>query len=545
VIKLHRRPLVLIIRDGWGHNPDPAQNESNAIHLARKPVDDRLMAEYPNGLIHTSGEWVGLPDGVMGNSEVGHQNIGAGRVVDQEIMRINKAIRDGSFFTNPALCGAYDRAAKTGGAVHIMGLCSDVGVHSILAHLYAILETAQRRGFDGSRVFLHAFGDGRDSPPDSGAEFIRQIEARMRQIGVGRVASVCGRYWAMDRNHFWDRVERAYLMLTQGKGRRAPSAEEAFRHYYANPTSKEQFGDEFVEPTLVCPNGAEPVTIRDGDSIVFFNFRGDRPREITKAFTFDTFPYVEKDRDGKESRRGFNRPAKLDVYYATLTAYETGLPVQVMFPKPPRMKDMFGDYTGRLGLRQLRCAETEKFAHVTFFFNDYRDEPFPGEDHVLIPSPRDVATYDQKPQMSAPEVTDAMLDRIASDTYDVIVLNYANCDMVGHTGDIRAAVKAVETVDAGVGRVVEAVLAKGGHLIITADHGNCEQMTEPGTNEPQRAHTTFDVPLIVVDNALKGRRLRKDGTLADIIPTALEMMGLEQPESMTGRSLLEQSAGSL
>ncbi|UCG15376.1 MAG: 2,3-bisphosphoglycerate-independent phosphoglycerate mutase [Phycisphaerales bacterium] len=538
MVKVKRRPFVLIVRDGWGHNPDAGQNEANAIYLADTPVDDRLMADYPSVLIRTSGEAVGLPEGVMGNSEVGHQNIGAGRIVDQEIMRINKAIRNGSFFTNEALVGAYDRAKKTGGAVHIMGLCSDIGVHSVLGHLYAILETAKRAGFDPSRVFLHAFGDGRDSPPDSGIRFIAEIEAKMKEIGVGRVASVCGRYYAMDRNNFWDRVERAYHMLTDGRGHRAASAEAAFRQYYDNPTSPEQFGDEFVEPTVVCGDGDAPVTIRDGDSIVFFNFRGDRPREITKAFTFDVFPFSETDKDGREHRRGFNRHKKLDVYYATLTAYETGLPVQVMFPKPPKMKDMFGDYTGRLGLRQLRCAETEKFAHVTFFFNDYRDEPFPGEDRALIPSPRDVATYDRKPEMSAPQVTEEMLRRINSDKYDIIILNYANCDMVGHTGDLAAAKKAVEAVDAGVGRVVDAVLAGGGSLIITADHGNSEQMIDPATGDAQRAHTTFDVPLIVVDESCKRRRLRERGTLADIIPTALEIMGLERPDAMSGRSLL-------
>jgi 2,3-bisphosphoglycerate-independent phosphoglycerate mutase len=538
VTELKRRPFVLIVRDGWGHNPDPAQNSSNAIYLADAPIDDRLMAEYPHVLIHTSGEAVGLPEGVMGNSEVGHQNIGAGRIVDQEIMRINKAIRDESFFSNEALLAAYDRAKQTGGHVHIMGLCSDVGVHSVLGHLYAILETGRRVGFDPSSVFVHAFGDGRDSPPDSGIEFIRQIEARMKDLGVGRVATVCGRYYAMDRNNFWDRVERAYRMLTEGTGHRVASAEEAFQRYYDNPTSNEMYGDEFIEPTVVCPDGTEPVTIRDGDSIVFFNFRGDRPREITKAFTFDTFPFVETDKDGTKNTRGFERPNKLDVYYATLTAYESGLPVQVMFPKPPRMEDLFGDYISRLGLQQLRCAETEKFAHVTFFFNDYRDDPFPGEDRALIPSPREVATYDQKPEMSAPQVTEEMLKRIASDQYDAIILNYANCDMVGHTGDLQAAIRATEAVDAGVGKIVDAVLASGGHLIITADHGNSEQLTEPGTTDPQRAHTTFDVPLIIVDDELKGRALRDGGTLADIIPTALEMMGLEQPAAMTGRSIL-------
>jgi 2,3-bisphosphoglycerate-independent phosphoglycerate mutase len=536
---LARRPFALIIRDGWGHNPDPGQDSTNAIKQARTPVDDRLRSAYPNVLIHTSGEAVGLPEGVMGNSEVGHQNIGAGRIVDQEIVRINKAIRNESFYTNEVLVGAFQRAKQTGGSVHLMGLCSNAGVHSVLGHLYAVLETARQVGMDPSKVLLHAFGDGRDSSPDAGIQYIRQIEAKMKAIGVGRVVTVSGRYYAMDRNNFWDRVEWAYRMLTEGAGHRAASAEEAFQRYYDNPTSPEQTGDEFIEPTVVCPAGSEPATIRDGDSIVFFNFRGDRPREITKAFTFDTFPFEEKDKDGKVHRRGFERPKKLDVYYATLTAYEASLPVKVMFPKPPKMTDIFGDYASRLGLRQLRCAETEKFAHVTFFFNDYRDEPFDGEDRVLIPSPRDVATYDQKPEMSAPEVTDAALKRIASDEYDVVIINYANCDMVGHTGNVPAAIRAVQTVDAGVGQIVEAALAKGGHLIVTADHGNSEQMTVPGSDDVQRAHTTFDVPLIVVDDALRGRRLREQGSLSDIIPTGLQMMGLKQPEAMTGRSLLQ------
>ncbi|MCP4593849.1 MAG: 2,3-bisphosphoglycerate-independent phosphoglycerate mutase [bacterium] len=532
--KLKRRPFVLLIRDGWGQNPDPSQNKYNAIHCARTPVDEWLTGEYPNMLIRTSGEAVGLPDGVMGNSEVGHQNIGAGRLIDQEMVRISKSIRDESLFSNEVLVGAYAHARETGGAVHLMGLCSDAGVHSILEHLYGVLEASNRVGFDPGRVFLHMFSDGRDSPPYSGIDYLREIEAKMGDLGVGRVASVCGRYYAMDRNNCWDRVELAYRMLTEGEGHRADSAAVAFQRYYDNPTSAEQSGDEFIEPTLVCPEGSTPRTVTDGDSIIFLNFRGDRPRELTKAFTFEDFPFVEH---GEDSPLGFRRQKRPDVYYATMTAYEEGLPVRVIFPRRGRVVDGLGEYVSRLGLRQLRCAETEKFAHVTFFFNDC-DEQFEGEQRVLIPSPRDVATYDQKPEMAAREVTAAVLEELAADRHDVIIMNYANCDMVGHSGDLAATVAAVEAVDDAVGTVARAVLGAGGQLIVTADHGNCEQMIDPSTGGAQRAHTTFDVPLIVVDDTLRGERLRGDGILADVAPTALRMMQLEQPSAMSGKSLL-------
>lgn len=537
-VKLRKRPFVLIVRDGWGANPFPEWNHANAVHLGRTPVDDHLMATYPHVLIHTSGEDVGLPDGVMGNSEVGHQNIGAGRIVDQELMRISRRLRDGSFFENKALRGAYERAARTGGSVHILGLASDAGVHSALEHLYGCVELGVRMKFPGDRIFVHAFGDGRDSPPNSGVDFIRQIEARLAKLGAGRVASVIGRYYAMDRDNRWDRVEKAYRLLTEGQGRPARSAVEAFQWYYDHPTEASRFGDEFIEPAVIAPDGRPLATIKDGDSVIFFNFRGDRPREITKAFTFDTFPYVGKDKDGTERQQGFARSRKLDLYYATMTGYEVGLPVEVAFEKPEKMPDIFGTYIAGLGLRQFRCAETEKFPHVTFFFNDYRDEPFPGEDRQIVPSPRDVTTYDQKPQMSAIEVTDVMVRAIESSKYDAMILNYANGDMVGHTGVLEAAIKAVETVDACVGRVVEAVRKAGGCLIVTADHGNCEQMIDPATGRPHTAHTTYDVEAIVVDDDLKGHRLHEGGRLADLMPTALALMGLAQPAAMTGRSLL-------
>jgi 2,3-bisphosphoglycerate-independent phosphoglycerate mutase len=420
-----------------------------------------------------------------------------------------------------------------------MGLASDIGVHSVLEHLYAVVELCKRRGVGADEVVVHAFGDGRDSPPDSGIRYVREIEAKLREIGVGRIGSVVGRFYAMDRDNRWDRVERAYRLLTEGEGIRVATAEEAFQRYYGKPTAPNMAGDEFIEPTVVCASDAEPAVVRDGDSVIFFNFRGDRPREITKAFTFDDFPFRDVDKAGAETTMGFPRERKLDLYYATMTAYEQGLPVRVAFEKPPRMKGLLGERLGELGLRQFRCAETEKYPHVTFFFNDYRDEPFPGEDRQLVASPRDVTTYDQKPQMSADAVTEEMVRRIESDAYDFMVLNYANGDMVGHTGSLDAAIRAVETVDACVGRVTDAVLKRGGALIVTADHGNCEQMIDPETGRPHTAHTTYDVDLILVDDRFKGRELRKGGRLADVAPTLLAVMGLEPPPEMEGRSLLE------
>jgi 2,3-bisphosphoglycerate-independent phosphoglycerate mutase len=533
--KLARRPLLVIVRDGWGHNPYPQWNHANAIHLACKPNDDRFMARYPNVLIHTSGEQVGLPAGVMGNSEVGHQNIGAGRIVDQEIMRITRMIREGTFFDNAALIGAVEHCKKTGGALHLMGLCSDAGVHSTLDHAYAVMELARRHEIGGGRVLFHAFGDGRDTPPQSGVGFIRQVETKMRALGVGRVATVVGRYYAMDRDNRWDRVEAAYKLLARAEGVRVASAEEAFTRYYANPTEDSRHGDEFIVPTVV----GEARPVRDGDAVIFFNFRGDRPREITKAFTYDAFPYDAVDQGGAKQPLGFDRGRKIaNLYYCTLTEYEKDLPVQVAYGKPPQMKNILGAYAASLGLRQFRTAETEKYPHVTFFFNDYRDEPFAGEDRQLVASPRDVTTYDQKPEMSARGVTEEMLRRIAADQYDLLIMNYANGDMVGHTGNLPAAIKAIETVDECFGPVVDAVLAKGGAAIVTADHGNSEQMIDPTNGGPHTAHTTYDVPLMLIDDRFPGRRLRAGGTLSDLAPTLLEMAGLPQPPEMTGQSLL-------
>lgn len=489
-MKLAKRPVAVIVRDGWGQNPFPEWNKANAVYLGKTPVADRLMAEYPHVLIHTSGEDVGLPDGIMGNSEVGHQNIGAGRIVDQELMRITRMIRSGDFFKVPMLLEAAAHAKSRGTKLHIIGLASEAGVHSSLEHLYGLLLLAKTAGVPADKVFVHNFGDGRDSPPTSGLGFCQAIEKKMAELQCGRVATVIGRYYAMDRDNRWDRVEKAYRLLACGEGKLVKSATEAYQSYYDHPTEPSRTGDEFIEPTAIAGADGKPLaTIGDGDAVIFYNFRGDRPREICRAFCDDVSPFTEYDR-GK----------KLDLFFVSLTEYQKGLPVKVAIPKPPKMKNVLGMYVESLGLKQFRCAETEKFPHVTFFFNDYREEPFAGEDRQIVPSPRDVTTYDQKPEMSAPEVTAEMLRRIESDQYDLFILNYANGDMVGHTGSLPAAIQAVETVDTLVGKVVDAILAKGGAVIVTADHGNCEQMIDPTTGGPHTAHTTYDVPLIVVDD---------------------------------------------
>jgi len=536
--KLSKRPVAIIVRDGWGENPHPEWDHANAVRLADTPVDDALRKKYPWTLIHTSGEDVGLPAGVMGNSEVGHQNIGAGRIVDQELMRITRLLRSGELFRNPTLHKAMERL-KSGGSIHHMGLASSAGVHSDLAHLYGLVEFAKRSGAPADKVFVHLFSDGRDSPPNSGVDFCRQIEAELKRIGVGRVASVVGRYYAMDRDNRWDRVQKAYELLTGAKGRRVPCAEEAFLRYYKNPTEPSRSGDEFIEPTVVVDELDRPVGfIKDGDAVVFFNFRGDRPRELSLAFVADQFPFMGKSGSGEGLKLGFERPKKLDLFFVTLTEYQSDLPVHVAIPKADKMKDILGAFASARGLRQFRCAETEKFPHVTFFFNDYREAPFDGEDRQIVPSPRDVTTYDQKPEMSAVEVTEEMLNRINGGKHDLYILNYANGDMVGHTGVIQAAVRAVETVDRCVGLVVDAILEKGGAAIVTADHGNCEQMIDPATGGPHTSHTTYDVPLYVVAPDVIGRPLKSGGRLADIAPTALELLGLDKPPEMTGQSLL-------
>ncbi|MDE0043217.1 MAG: 2,3-bisphosphoglycerate-independent phosphoglycerate mutase [Candidatus Poribacteria bacterium] len=537
--KLRRRPVGLIIRDGWGHNPYPTWNKANAVHLARTPVSDRLMKEYPNTLIRTSGEDVGLPAGVMGNSEGGHQNIGAGRTVDQELLRITNMIRSGEFFENQTLVAAMNHVRARGTNLHLIGLASEAGVHSSLEHLYALLLLAKKLTIPSDHVLVHNFSDGRDSSPTSGIDFCRQIEAKMTEIGVGNVASVIGRYYAMDRDDRWERVEKAYRLLTDGAQHCVKSPTAAYQHYYDHPADSGRFGDEFIEPTVVEDAKSNPLPrISDDDAVIFYNFRGDRPRELCRAFSASQFPFESTGKDGDKRLMGFDRGNRLDIEFVTMTEYEQGLPVKVAIPKPAKMLNILGAYVSDAGLSQFRCAETEKFPHVTFFFNDYRDAPFDREDRKIIPSPRDVSTYDQKPEMSAPEVTQETLRRVASDRYDLFVLNYANGDMVGHTGLLPAAVQAVETVDTCVGMVVDAVMAMGGSLIVTADHGNCEQMIDPKTGGPHTAHTTYDVDLIVVDDSIKRCPPLTNGRLADIAPTLLALLGLDRPSEMIGQSLV-------
>lgn len=517
-VTLKNRPYVLIIRDGWGHNPNPDEDKYNAIKCANTPVDDMLMADYPNCLIHTSGEDVGLPAGTMGNSEVGHQNIGAGRIVPQESVRISRAIRDGSFFENEEFLNLIEFVKNNNGKIHVMGLCSDIGVHSLLDHLYGLLELGKRNKIDD--IFIHAFTDGRDSPPDSGARYIAGIEEKAKEIGVGKIASVMGRFYAMDRDSRWDRVQKAYECMRFGKGIKAVSAAEAVAKSY-----EKEVTDEFIEPTCVVTEDNEPIAIiNDGDGVIFFNFRGDRPREITRGFVEPGF-------------KEFPRTTQPNIYYVCMTEYDATIPAPVAFPKLPKMKNILGAYWGSLGLKQFRCAETEKYAHVTFFFNDYTENPFPGEDRQIVPSPR-VRTYDLKPEMSAYEVTDVVLERLDSDKYDMVVVNFANPDMVGHTGILSAAIKAAEAVDECVGRILEKVKSMGGAAIITADHGNFEKMIDGNPDNPHTAHTIGDVPLVVFDERYKNSKLRQGGRLADIGPTLLKMIDLLQPEEMTGKSLL-------
>ena len=543
-------PHVLIIRDGWGRNPHPEHDAFNAIKLAHTPINDRLMAEWPSTLIATSGEDVGLGDGTMGNSEVGHQNIGAGRIVDQEALRITKACRDGVLGDISVLSQAIDAAKDAGKAVHLMGICSDAGVHGLLEHLFALLELCRGRG--QSRVVVHLFTDGRDTSPFSGKGFVEQVERKLhdlRRPGFEPViGSVIGRYWSMDRDNRWDRTHRAFACLT-GRGASAfelptsHSASEAVQRFYDHPTSESMRGDEFIPPTLIGGNPSDAASRRigAGDSVIFYNFRGDRPRQLCAAFVLPEFEgHVPPSPEG--GHQGFDRGEPLDLRFVMLTRYseQLGRHAQVAFVKPPRMENIAGQWISALGLTQFRCAETEKFAHVTFFFNDYRDEPYPGERREIIQSPTDVKTYDQKPEMSAFGVRDAVLRRLdAADGEPFLVVNFANGDMVGHTGSLPAAVKACEIVDACVGSIVDKVLALGGSAIVTADHGNAEQMKDPLTGLPHTAHTTYTVPLIVVGADFKGRTLRSGGRLGDVVPTCLAMMGLAQPTEMTGESLIK------
>jgi 2,3-bisphosphoglycerate-independent phosphoglycerate mutase len=511
------KPVVLVVLDGWGLR---AQREANAIAIAGTPNMDALTREYPSTRVETSGLSVGLPEGQMGNSEVGHTNMGAGRIVYQDLVRINRAVEDGSFFQNDALVMACRRAKAGSGALHLMGLVSDGGVHSTQEHLYACLDLARREGVP--RCFVHAFMDGRDTPPKSGADFMGQLERRMAGTGYGKLATVHGRYYAMDRDKRWDRVGQAYAAMVRGEGYRAPGGARAVEESYARGEN-----DEFIKPTVIVNGDAKPVgQVRDGDAVLFFNFRADRAREITRALAEPGF----KDFDRKVV-------PQLSAYVC-MTQYDETFPWPVAFG-PTSLEEIFPEIVSRAGLKQLRCAETEKYAHVTFFFNGGRETVYPGEDRILVPSPRDVKTYDEKPEMSAREVTDKLTAAIATGQYGFVLVNFANPDMVGHTGILEAAVKAVKVVDECVGRVWKAAQAQHMAMLVTADHGNCEMMTDPVTGQPHTAHTLNPVPFILADPEFRGARLRSQGVLADVAPTALQVMGLPQPKAMKGLGLVQ------
>lgn len=510
------KPVLLVVLDGFGLR---AEREANAIALAGTPNLDALMREYPWTSIETSGLSVGLPDGQMGNSEVGHTNLGAGRIVYQDLVRINRAVEDGSFFQNDALLLACRRAKAANGALHLMGLVSDGGVHSSQEHLYACLDLARREGV--ARCYVHAFMDGRDTPPRSGAEFMRQLERRIADTGYGAVASVHGRYYAMDRDKRWDRVGAAYAAMVRGEGYRAPGGASAVESSYAHGE-----GDEFIKPTVIVNADGKPIgTVKDGDAILFFNFRSDRAREITRALAEPGFKEFDRQVVPQLSA------------YVCMTQYDETFPYPVAFG-PTSLDEIFPEIVSRAGLKQLRCAETEKYAHVTFFFNGGRETVYPGEDRLLIPSPREVATYDQKPEMSAREVTEKLTAALASGKYGFVLVNFANPDMVGHTGLLPAAMSAVKVVDECIGRLWQVAKAQGMAMLVTADHGNCELMTDPVTGQPHTAHTLNPVPFILADPDFRGAKLRSKGVLADIAPTALQVMGLPQPKEMKGLGLI-------
>ena len=508
---MDRKPIMLMILDGFGENEN---EKANAIKAAKTPNIDKLMKTCPTTRIFTSGLNVGLPEGQMGNSEVGHTNIGAGRIVYQELTRITKEIEDGDFFSIKEFSEAIENCKKNNSNLHVMGLLSDGGVHSHIRHLYALLELAKRKDFEN--VYIHCFLDGRDTPPAFGESYVIKLEEKIKEKGVGKIATISGRFYAMDRDKRWERIKKAYDALVNGIGEKATSAISAIESSY----QKEIF-DEFVVPTVIY-NGDEPVAkIQDKDSVIFFNFRPDRAREITRTL-------VDKDFNEFETK-------KLDLFFVCFTKYDETLPnVNIAF-KPTVLNNTFGEYISKCGLTQLRIAETEKYAHVTFFFNGGEEKQYKGEDRILVPSPK-VETYDLKPEMSAYEVTQKVIEAIESKKYDCIILNYANPDMVGHTGNFEAAVKAIDTIDECVGKVIEALEKENGVAIITADHGNAEQMIDYKTGEPHTAHTTNPVPLILY--GVEGVKL-KEGKLADLAPTMLEIMGLEKPKEMTGESLIE------
>jgi 2,3-bisphosphoglycerate-independent phosphoglycerate mutase len=506
------RPLLLIILDGWGYSED---EKYNAIRAARTPVWDGLWSKYPHTLLSCSGAEVGLPTGQMGNSEVGHLNLGAGRVVYQEYTRVSRSVKTGSFFSNGTLTDAVDQAIEKNSAIHILGLLSPGGVHSHEEHIHAMAELAVKRGV--KKVYLHAFLDGRDTPPRSAAESIRLMQEKFDELGHGRIASIIGRYYAMDRDHRWPRIQAAYELITGCRTDfRAPDAATALQMAYDRDET-----DEFVRATAIIPQGKEQVQVRDDDVMIFMNYRSDRARQITRPFIEEDFDQFERCVTQKLAR------------FVSLTEYNHDYNIPVAFP-PERLKNVFGDYISQLGLHQLRIAETEKYAHVTFFFNGGREEPFEWEDRILVPSPH-VATYDEQPEMSAREVTDNLIEAIESKRYDVIICNFANPDMVGHTGIFEATVKAIETLDSSLGRLVGTIHSMGGEMLITADHGNAEQMRDEGTDQPQTAHTTNPVPFLYFGD----RPLTMDtsGTLADVAPTMLSLLGLEKPPEMIGHSL--------
>lgn len=502
-----------MILDGYGLNE---KSQANAVFEGKTPVMDKLMAECPFVHGNASGMAVGLPDGQMGNSEVGHLNMGAGRIVYQDLTKITKAIQDGDFFENEALLAACKNAKENHSALHMFGLVSDGGVHSHNTHIYGLLELAKRQGLE--KVYVHCFLDGRDTPPASGKDYVQELADKMKEIGVGEIASVMGRYYAMDRDNRWDRVELAYKAMVKGEGQTAECGSCAVQASYDAEKT-----DEFVLPTVIMKGGAPVATIKDNDSIIFFNFRPDRAREITRVFCDDEFT-------------GFDRGERVKTTYVCFTEYDVTIPNKSVAFVKTEITNTFGEFLAANGLKQARIAETEKYAHVTFFFNGGVEEPNEGEERILVKSPK-VATYDLQPEMSAYEVSDKLVDAIKSDKYDVIIINYANPDMVGHTGVEEAAIKAIEAVDECVGRAVEAIKEVDGQMFICADHGNAEQLVDYETGEPFTAHTTNPVPFILV-NADPSYSLREGGCLADIAPTLIELMGLEQPKEMTGKSLL-------
>ncbi len=509
------RPITLIIIDGWGVETDPAYS---AKAQARIPFYNSLLEKYPNTTLTASGEDVGLPEGQMGNSEVGHLNIGAGRVVYQDYTRINLAIRNGEMQKNPVIAGAMDKAAGGGSSLHLMGLLSDGGVHSDQAHLHALMKMAMDRGVRD--IIVHAFMDGRDTPPQSGLGYMEKLMRFIDDNGMGdtaRIGTVSGRYYAMDRDNRWDRIEKAYDAIVLGEGEKAASADGAIRQAYEKGRT-----DEFIVPTVIVEGGAPAGLIKDGDSVIFFNFRTDRTREITRAIALDDF-------------RGFDRKSRPKLSgFVCMTEYDKTFNLPVAFP-PVSLMNILGEVIAAKGLTQLRIAETEKYAHVTFFFNGGVETPFKNEDRCLIPSPRDVATYDLKPEMSALQVTDEVIKRIESGKYDVVIMNFANPDMVGHTGIMDAAVKACETVDSCLSRIIPEVISKGGAAFVMSDHGNVERMYDPADKEPYTAHTSNKVPFIL---CREGYALKGGGRLGDVAPTILEIMGIEKPREMTGKSLI-------